>query len=170
MHRDGVADPRDAARRQAQHIDSGPRAQQLERAHVGIVGVELVPRGVADHDRHVPHGCGREPDGAPQPVRPPVRRERPGGRLAAVPSLDLGQRWQHDLLDGPLNRPHRQRRLDRLIGAVALVRAEGADQRVGVRSKPFTRARDGRGDRQPLLERIAERRDLAVREKAVFSR
>ena len=76
--------PADAARGQAQDLDAGAHAEQLERADVRGVGVELVARGVADHDRdrRAPAAARAAARGAAS--RAPVGRERPGRRLGAV--------------------------------------------------------------------------------------
>ena len=63
----GVADAGHAAGGQAQDLDPGTDAEQLERADVRRVAVEFVARGVADDDRHLPDG----------------RRRRAGWRAAA---------------------------------------------------------------------------------------
>jgi hypothetical protein len=55
VHGDGVADAGDATRRQAEHLDPGAHAQQLERTQIWRIGIELVAGGVAHHDRDLPH-------------------------------------------------------------------------------------------------------------------
>ena len=145
-------------------------AEQLERADVRRIGVELVSRRVADHDRHRPHRRRRQPGGAPEPVGSPSARRTPRRPTRPIPPRDLVERREQHLLDGALDRAQRQRRLDRRVRPLAVVGAERADQRVRVGREALARARDGRRDRQTLLERVPQRRDLAVREQPVLAR
>ena len=50
VHRGGVADPADRPRGQAEHLDTGAQAEQLERSDMRSVEIELVPGGVAEND------------------------------------------------------------------------------------------------------------------------
>ena len=165
-----VADPRHPSGGQAQDLDAGADAEQLERADIRGIAVEFVARRVTDHDRDGPHRRRCQSLRASQPVVAPVRCERPRGRLGAVAADDLVERRQQDLLDRPLDRPQRERRLDRDVGPLALVGDERADERIAVCREPFARAGHRRGDRQTLLQRVAQRGDFAVREQAVLAR
>lgn len=85
-----------------------------------------------------------------------------------LPSLaELGERRQQHLLDGTLHRAQRERRLHRAVGAVELEAGERADEGMRVGAQRLTRAADGGRDRQPLLQGVAQRRDLPVRVQAV---
>ena len=55
------------------------------------------------------------------------------------------------------------------VGAVELEGLERADEHAGVGAERLTRAGDGRRDRQSLLQRVAQRGDLAVRVETVLA-
>jgi hypothetical protein len=90
--------------------------------------------------------------------------------VEAVLLADLAQRGEQHLLDGTLDGPQRERGLHRAVGAVELVGGERAHQDARVGAQRLTRAGDRRGDRQPLLQRVAQRRHLAVRVEPVLPR
>ena len=62
----------------------------------------------------------------------PAGRERPVRGVGALAAVDVAQRGQQDLLDGALDRPQAERRLERAVGAIAVERAERAHERVDV--------------------------------------
>src|ERR1700727_1001218 len=151
MYRDRIADPRDTTSREAQHVDSRASAEQLERADVRGIGVELVTCRVADDDRDRAYRWRREARRSPQPIARPMRRECPRCGLDPEAAVDLLERRQQHLLDRAIDRPQRERSLDRLGG------------------QALSRAGNRRRDRQSLLQRVTQRGDLAVSQKAVLA-
>jgi len=170
VHGDGVADPGHASCRQAQDLYPRPDAEQLKCTDVRSVRIEIISRRVADQDRDAADRGGRKPVRAAEPIAAPVGGERPRGRLERVPPRDLVQRRQEHLFDRALDRPQRERRLDRRVRALALERHQRADERVSVGRESLARAGNGRRNRQSLLKRIPQRGDLAMREKPVLTR
>ena len=83
---------------------------------------------------------------------------------------ELVERREQHLLDGALDRAQGQRRLHREVGPLELERAQRADERVGVGAERLARAADRGGDRQALLQRVAQGGDLAVDVQAVLAR
>ena len=147
------------------------RAQeQLERAHARASGSRSSRRGVADEDADRAGRRRRQALRALQPVVGPARGERPRGGVGAVALAELGERREQDLLDRALDGAQRQRGLHRAVGAVELEGVQRADQDVRVGAQRLARAGDRGGDRQPLLQRVAQRGDLAVRVEAVLAR
>ena len=142
VHCHRVADARHPAGGQAQQVDAGADGQQLERAQVRRVGVELVARRVADHDRDRAHGGRSQARRAPQPLGAPMRRKCPRGGLDRVPASHLVERRKQDLLDRSLHRAQRQRGLDRRVGSLALVGDERPEQGVRVGDQSLARARE----------------------------
>src|ERR1700729_1441784 len=169
MYRDRIADPRDTTSREAQHVDSRASAEQLERADVRGIGVELVTCRVADDDRDRAYRWRREARRSPQPIARPMRRECPRCGLDPEAAVDLLERRQQPLLDRAIDRSQRERSLDRLVGALALVGDQRPDERVRVGRQALSRAGNRRRDRQSLLQRVTQRGDLAVSEKAVLA-
>ena len=158
--------PRDGQRHDAR---AGAAAEQLERPHRERVGIELVAGRVADEDREAADGRRGEALRAAQPAVGPARREGPGGAVGAEARAELLERGQQHLLDRALHGAQRERRLHRAVGAVELEAGERADERVGVGAERLARAADRRRDRQPLLERVAQRGDLPVRVQAMLA-
>ena len=108
-----------------------------------------------------------------------ARRSQPSAQRAAnahgAESTPLrvassSKRRQQHLLDRAIERAQRQGGLDREVGSLELERAQRPDERVGVGRERLTRAADRGGDRQALLERVPERRDLAVDVQPVLAR
>ena len=144
--------------------------EELERPERESVRVELVARGVADEHGALPQRGRSQPLRPLEPVRRPLHCEGPGRAVVAVSIADLLERRQEDLLDGALDRTERQRRLHRRVRPVELEGVQCPRQRAGVSAQRLARAADCGGDGQPLLQRVAEGRDLAVRVEPVLAR
>ena len=110
---------------------------------------------------------GRQALGAAQPSVGPACGEGPGRAVDSKAPPELVERGQQHLLDRALHRAQRERRLHRAVGAIELEAGQCADERVGVGAQRLAGAADRRGDRKPLLERVAQRGDLPVRVEAV---
>ena len=143
------------------------RQKSSKRAHRERVGIDLVARRVADEDRERPRRRRRQALRAAQPVVGPARGERPRRAVGAEALAELVERRQQDLLDGALDGAQRERALHRAVGALELEAGERADERVRVGAERLTRAAHGGGDRQALLQRVAQRGDLAMGVQAV---
>ena len=144
--------------------------KSCERAQRDGVGVEVVARRVADEDAGRPRGRRREALGAAEPVGGPAGREGPGRAVGAVAVGDVAQRREEDLLDGALDGPQRERRLHGGVGALDVEGGQGAAEDRRVLADGLAGAGHGRGDREPLLERVAQGEDVAVRVEPVLAR
>jgi hypothetical protein len=114
-------------------------------------------------------GRRRHPVGPAQPVDRPAAADGPGGGVGPAAAGELGDRRKQHLLDGSLDRAHRQRGLHRAVGAFEFERGERADQDVRIAAQGLPRAGHGGRDRQPVAQRVAQRRDLAVDVDAVLA-
>ena len=170
MHRDYVTDAGDTAHRQAHHLDPGPQTEELQRAYVRGVGVELVSRGVAQEDRQPAQAGWRQPRCAAKPVASPMRSERPRRRIDRLLAADLLERGQQHLLDRLLNRAEPQRRLDRRIRPLAIVFRQRGDQRCAIRGERLARANNCRRDRETVVQRLSQSRHFAMQVTAVVTR
>ena len=136
----------------------------------GRVGVQLVAGGVADEDGGAPDGRRGEALGAAQPLAAPPGGEGPGGALVAVALADLVERGEQDVLHRALDRAQRERRLHGGVGAVGLEGGEGPGEGPGVRAQALLGDADGRGDREPVVQGVAQGGHLAVGVEAVAAR
>jgi hypothetical protein len=140
VHRDYVTDAGHTSHRQAHHVDPGPQTEELQRAYMKGVGVELVSRGIAHEDRQPTQSRRRQPRCAAKPVVSPLRGERPPRRIERLLAADLLERGQQHLLDRELDRTKPQRRLERRIGSLAIVFRQRGDQRAAIRGERFPRS------------------------------
>ena len=130
--------------------------------HGERVGIELAARGIADEDRERTRRRWREALRAAQPAVGPARGEGPRRGVGAEAVAELVQRRQQDLLDGSLDGAQRERALHGAVGAVELEAHERPHKGVRVGAERLAGAAHGGGDRQALLQRVAQRGDLAV--------
>ena len=82
---------------------------------------------------------------------------------------ELAKAREQDLLDRALDGAQGQRGLHGAVGALELEGVQGADQDVGVGAQRLTRAGHCGGDREALLEGVAQCRDLAMRVETVLA-
>jgi hypothetical protein len=154
--------------REGQGAHAAAAQAQLER--LGVQRVHVARRArVEDQDTLLARGRRRHAGRRGQPAGRPAPREAVlGGRALAVgvDGLDPGQ---EDLLDGPLDRAHREALLDHTVGVDLVEARERAAQARRRRRAGAALAGqgDGRGDVVRLLEGRAQRLDLGEVELAV---
>ena len=161
---------RDAADRQRQDARAGARAEQLERAHVERVGIEVVARRVADQDARGTRRRRARAAGARAASRWPSARRTPTARSRSP--------WRRaELAKDGSRTSSTERSTERSASAASIApSARSSSNDVSAPTRTFVsalqrlaRAGDRGGDREALLERVAQCRDLAVGVEAVLA-